>query len=486
MQSVGIRCTFWIASITVSSIFISLGALFLASCGNSNTGMGVGAAVVSISDPPSCMPPNGNFQHVYVSIRSVQANISSTADDNSPGWQELAPQLNSAPVQIDLLSKPQTGCVLAQLGNTSSLPVGNYQQIRLLLVSNNPGNNPVPASNNCGSAGWNCVVLSDGSIHTIDLSSQTNTGLKIPPGQVVGGPIDVAQGQSVDINIDFNTCASLISEGNGDFRLKPTLTAGQVSANNTGISGRVLDSTTGQPIPNGLVQVALETQTNSGIDTIFMQAATDSNGNFNFCPLPANTKFDVVAVGLNTSTGVAYNATVLEGVPAGTAIGSIPVTPENSSSAGPATIQGFVSVLTSANAPGSADVSVSAMQSIQNGALLVTIPLEIGSSPNLMVNSAATCPSGSLLDANCSQYTLVVPSSNPVVGSFSSSTSYSPPASGSVLYTISAQASVPLSGNSPDCAPPSLTINQNTSGQPLAVTAGTTTNAKEINFSGCL
>ncbi|GAC1677994.1 MAG: hypothetical protein PVS2B2_14810 [Candidatus Acidiferrum sp.] len=470
------------------AVLILTTVFILASCssGTVTPPAGLGAAAVSISDPPSCMPPNGNIQHVFVSIRSVQAHISATADDNASGWQELTPQLNAAPVQIDLLSKPSTGCALAQLGNTTSLPVGTYQQIRLLLVPNNPGSNPVPAAtSNCGGSIWNCVVLADGSIHTIDLSSQANTGLKIPPGQIVGGPITVAAGQSVDLNIDFNTCFSLIQQGNGNFRLKPTLTAGQVSANNTGITGQVVDSVTGLPIPNGAVLVALELPTSPGVDTIFMQAAADSNGKFNFCPLPASTKFDVVAIALNRTTGLAYNATVLTGVPGGTALGAIPVMPEVTALVGPATIQGFITALNGSNVAATPDVSMSALQSIESGTLLVTVPLEADSTQNIQLTSAASCPSASPLSANCSAYTLVVPASNPMVGAFSSTISYTPPAAGPILYTVTAQASVPLSGNIPECIPPLLTTNQNTNGQSLAVTAGTTSNAKEIDFSGC-
>ena len=73
------------------------------------------------------------------------------------------------------------------------------------------------------------MVMADGTMNELELSSQDNTGLKIPPGQMVGGPIQVMAGQSVDLNIDFNACASIVQEGNGKMRLKPTLTAGQVS-----------------------------------------------------------------------------------------------------------------------------------------------------------------------------------------------------------------------------------------------------------------
>lgn len=203
-------------------------AVTIISCGGGTStmqGPNMGTVTVSLSDPPSCKPPNGHFEHVYVTVRSVQAHISATAGDDAGGWQELAPQLASAPMQIDLFSKANTNCVLAQLGS-ASLPVGSYQQIRLLLVSNSPAAGaPVPSPNACAGSGFNCALLDDGTIHELLLSSQDNTGLKIPPGQILGGPIQVAAGQSVDLNIDFNACASIVRQGNGKYRLKPTLTA---------------------------------------------------------------------------------------------------------------------------------------------------------------------------------------------------------------------------------------------------------------------
>jgi hypothetical protein len=182
--------------------------------------------------------------NVYVTVRSVQAHISATAGDDAGGWQELAPQLVSVSMHIDLFSKVNANCVLAQLGS-ASLPVGSYQQIRLLLVSNSPAAGaPIPSPNACAGNGFNCVFLDDGTIHELLLSSQDNTGLKIPPGQIVGGPIQVTAGQSVDLNIDFNACASIppVPDKNGMFRLKPTLTAAQVSTNNSGLaaSGRLI------------------------------------------------------------------------------------------------------------------------------------------------------------------------------------------------------------------------------------------------------
>ena len=224
---------FWLVGLTG---FVTLAAS-LVSCGGSTTtteggSTGIASITVKLSDPPSCAFPNGNFDHVFVTIRSVQAHTSATANDNSSGWQELAPQLITQPMQIDLFALAPNACLLVTLGSNAALPAGTYQQIRLLLVANSGSSGPLPITNACAGQGFNCVVLHDGSVHQLDLSSQANTGLKIPPGQIVGGPISVGAQQDIDLNIDFNACASIVQEGNGQYRLKPVLTAGQVSTNN--------------------------------------------------------------------------------------------------------------------------------------------------------------------------------------------------------------------------------------------------------------
>jgi hypothetical protein len=478
----------WIGSLAVLLVLIAV----LVSCSRSGSGStmqmaGTGSINVSITDPPSCKFPNGDFQHVYVTIRSVRAHTSGTADDNSPGWQELAPQLNTQPMQIDLFAAGPNACLLTMLGSNTALPTGTYQQIRLLLVPNDGGSGPVPAINACGGQGFNCAILQDGSVHELQLSSQANTGLKIPPGQIEGGPITVAAGQDVDLNIDFNACASIIQQGNGKFRLKPVLTAGQVSTNNTGVSGHVVDAATMQPISGGTVLVALEQLEGSQTDVIFMQTAADSEGNFNFCPLPSPATFDVVVVAIN-GAGLSYNATVAVGVLGGTNMGTIPLTPETGSMPGPATLQGFVTA-TNASAAATIDASVSALQTITlpgGATLAVTIPAESNSVANISVDSNADCPATAPANTNCAEYTLIEPASNPSVGVFASGKiSYSALASGDVLYSVGANAFVPLSGGTADCSPPSITTNLDATGNPLKVDPGATVTPQELDFRNC-
>src|SRR6266705_4732070 len=490
----------WLRNRPISFLLVSLIVvvpLMVISCSGVNNTMqspNTGTVNVSLSDPPSCMPPTGHFTHVFITVQSVEVHTSATAGDSSAGWQELAPQLASAPQQIDLFSQANTNCVLAQLGS-ASLPVGSLQQIRLVLLSNRPAAGAAtPSPNACAGHGFNCVVLDDGSIHEIMLSSEAQTGLKIPPGQIMGGAIQVTAGQSVDLNIDFNACFSIVQEGNGVFRLKPALTAGIVSANNSGIGGQVVDSVSKKPIA-GNVMVALEQPDSTGVDRILMQTGADPQGNFRFCPLPTGT-FDIVVVALGAAN-LPYNATAVVNVPNGTNLNVIPLVAE-AGATGPAILQGFVTAKT-ATAGATVDVSLAALQSISVSSGVtrqLTIPLQntqataatpaVTSTGLISITDSKSCPMGSPTGANCAQYTLVVPASNPSVGVFAAGGfTFSAPASGDVLFSVDANASVPMSGGTPDCTPSEIVTSKDASNLPLKVTPAMTTDVARTDFTGC-
>lgn len=485
--------TFW--SPFVAALAIVVSAALLVNCGGEtsvavNSNPPTGSVSVTVSDPPKCRFPAGEFKHVYVSIRSIQAHVNSTASDGASGWQELAMGLAQQPIQVDLLGLPSNGCTLASLGSNASLPVGDYQQIRLILVANNAGaNDPKPALNACGNQGFNCVVLSDDSVHQLDLSSQANTGLKIPPGQVVGGPIRVTSGSNIDLNIDFNTCASIVSLPGNRFRLRPTLTAGQVSTTaSSAVGGQVVDSATMQPIAGASVLVALEQPDSTGVDRIIMEAMTDSNGNFSFCPVPMGM-FDVVAVGTDGSNR-SFGPTVLLNVSTGASLGKIPLVAESGMTPlGPATIQGTVTA-SSGTAPNtmgaSADVALSALQSITiPGGMTprdVTIPLQGMSNMVVATMSGMACPMGT----NCANYSLIVPANNPSVGAFASGgTMFSLPAAGDVLFKVEGRASAPMTSTT-TCSPSTVITDKDAADMPLKVTGGMTAMAKRLDFTGCM
>jgi len=198
--------------------------------------------------------------------------------------------------------------------------------------------------------------------------------------------------------------------------------------------------------------------------------------------------FDIVVVAIN-GAGIAYNAAVVVNVPGGSALGKIPLVAELGTATGPGTIQGFDTALNGATG-GVIDVSMSALASIAvpgGGMRKITLLLEGSSTALVSVQNATTCPAGSPLGANCAQYTLILPASNPEVGAFSAeNVTFTAPASGPVLYSVEADAAMPMSGGVPDCMPSSVTQTMDVSSMPLAVTAGATTTAMLINFSGCM
>lgn len=495
-------------SIFVIAIILLAAIPFLLHCGGSaSTGptptpTGTGTVTTSLSDPATCAAPNGPFAHVWVTITKVTANISSNAGPNDTGWVTLL-DLTNNPKQIDLLSLVSTTCLLTQLGSTTGLPPGNYQQIRIYLLANSPpSGSAAPSPNQCSGGAMNCVVLAGGASEQLQLSSEAQTGIKIPSGQIAGGGIQLAAGQAADINIDFNTCESIVQEGNGQFRLKPTLHAGEASTNNNAISGTVVDSTTSKPIAGALVYV--EQPDSNGIDRVIEGTRSASDGTFIFCPLPSGN-YDVVADAETTTSlmiTTTYNATVTFKVPTGSAMGNIPLVAETASvgvsttTSSPATLEGQVSTAANSGSPTSADVNLSALQSVlasgSSAPTLVTVPLlasapvppnvATASHPSVQfAGSVNTCPAGT----DCENYQLMVPASNPEAGVFSSSppTSYTVPLGAPVIYWVNAQAFTPSSGGAPDCSPPSQPATFNAANQLVVNPARAT--SLNFAFTGC-
>src|SRR5215469_819930 len=196
---------------------------------------------VRVSDPATCSGPKGAFSHIYVTITDVQISASGT----DSGWIDLTPSLSQNPQQVDLLGKANNQCFLATLGATTALQPGSYQQIRVVLASNGT----VVANNFCGSTA-NCVMMSStpNTAQPLLLSSEAKTGIKIPSGQIAGGQFVIAAGETKDLDIDFNACESIVAQGNGQFRLKPVLHAGEVTTASASINGTVVDSVTNQPL----------------------------------------------------------------------------------------------------------------------------------------------------------------------------------------------------------------------------------------------
>jgi hypothetical protein len=340
------------------------------------------------------------------------------------------------------------------------------------------------SNNKCGSDA-NCIMLTSdptNTPHTLQLSSESQTGIKIPSGQIAGGQFVVAAGDNKDLNLDFDACASIVTQGNGQYRLKPVLHGGEVAlqSSSTSISGTVIDSVTTQPIVGGTTVVAVEQKDSGGVDRVVMETVADSNGGFSFCPLPSGT-YDVVIDAVN-GAGIAYAATVITGVQPGNSLGKVPLT----AALVPGSITGAITTSTGSAAT-SADLSVSALQSItvNSSTVLVTIPLASQSLATATITT--TAGAGCAPNTDCASYTLSVPAANPSVGAFMTGTGQTPaaPAAGPANYTVDALAFVPGAAGQPNCSPSDMQTSQTSASTTLTVVSGVSVTASTLSFTGC-
>ena len=457
------------------SLALSFAVAAMVSCGGSTMSSSnptTGTVKTFLSDPPTC---SLEFHHVWVTITKVEANIS--ANSNS-GWQTLV-DLTQKPQQVDLLALNPSAtagfCGTLYLLGSNPLPPGKYQQIRLTLLANNASSGP--SSNACGSAGFNCVIPrnpdgTDGTPAELQLSSQAQTGIKITTSQMANGGLTVTAGQSTDFDIDFNTCASILQQGNGQYRFKPVLHGGEVSTTTNSISGKVVEGTgspnPGMGIPNAIVLLEQpDSSTTTPTDRVIAKGLTNADGTFIFCPLAPTSggnKFDVVVAGTTTQTIAAvttttvYNPSVVFGVPIGGATASIPLFPETGTtgglvSPGGATISGQITTQGTGSTPVAGDVQLSALQKVTSvsGNVNLTIPVLDKSStptgnvtdsqPPVYTTVTTTSANGGCATSSldCVGYSVMVPASAVAVGTWDSNTGNNvaaPSSTSQAMYTI--------------------------------------------------
>lgn len=227
-----------------------------------------GAVIVRIStasapsgDPAAFPPPLAsprtspgalpyNAQHIFVTFRGVEVHPDMVADEDSPSWQELAPELMAHPVQLDLLA-PSAAlgpsvplALLALTGDSPSLdapagaiapamvPADEYRQSRLRLLTRNPSpDDPVPESNACGTLGWNCIVFADRSARPLEFA-----GVPARSGPLGFGPASefhislehraasafrVLPDEVIQLSIEFDAASSVYFASNAAVRLVP-------------------------------------------------------------------------------------------------------------------------------------------------------------------------------------------------------------------------------------------------------------------------
>lgn len=163
------------------------------------------------------------IRHVFLTLRGVEANASAVARDESPDWQDLAPKLAAQPVQVDLFAAGGDSCEVGGF-ESAAVRADAYRQIRLRLEPNETDSTePVLEQNSCGSAGFNCIVTSDGDIRPLVLARDA-LEIQVTPEHIAGGFFRVFSEASVNLEIEFDPEASQFIPTQGVVQMVPVFT----------------------------------------------------------------------------------------------------------------------------------------------------------------------------------------------------------------------------------------------------------------------
>lgn len=352
-------------------------AVLLAACGGGggggdSTDATAGTLKVSLTDAPAC-----GFNNVYVTVSKVRVHKSGDAAEADTGWSEI---VLATPRKIDLLSL--VNGKLDDLGQTS-LPVGTYNQMRLVLVPN------------AGNVLSNSVVPTTTGVETaLATPSGVQSGIKL------NGSFEVKEGATTEIALDFDACKSIVERGNGSYGLKPV-----IRMIPTAVSGAINGYVDKTALPAGAIVSA---QVNG---VVVRSTVPDDQGYFSLAPLEAGT-YAVVVTGGSRSTDI---------------INAVPVTASVATALSTSAAPLLTSASTFGNVSGdllpiAAEGTASAYQAISNG-------------PTVEIAYRAAASDG--------KYTLPLPLAAPRYGQYSSTLpiGLTPQSTVAGKYTVSATAS---------------------------------------------
>jgi hypothetical protein len=172
----------------------------------------------------SSLASTRDAQHIFVTLRGIEAHASMTADEDSRGWEELAPDLAVHPMQVDLLALNVDSRLLGLSTSANvpaTIPADEYRQLRLRLVPLNPtADDVLPESNACGSAGWNCIVFANHYVRPLEFDGATEE-FHITPGTGTENIFRVLPNGAIHLAIEFDPASSSTFASTTGARLVP-------------------------------------------------------------------------------------------------------------------------------------------------------------------------------------------------------------------------------------------------------------------------
>jgi hypothetical protein len=192
------------------------------------------AVQVTANLAPVCADCSASQQvsHVHLAISGIELHPGAVADENSPEWQELSPELAQQPRWVDLTANSASNALAGALNVSGKIPAGTYYRLRVRLAEAYSLNREqLSATHACGSARGSCVIKANGDIHSLQtLDNQPYVRVEL------ASPVDVRAGKLNQLQIEFNAEWAMRNSSGGVMEVAPLL-RGRVVAESAASAG---------------------------------------------------------------------------------------------------------------------------------------------------------------------------------------------------------------------------------------------------------
>jgi hypothetical protein len=265
-----------------------------------------GTISLAITDAPGL-----EFDHVWITLKAVWFHTSNAAGPQEAGWLKYP---LSSPLTIDLTTL-SNGTLSSAIGNFT-LPVGDYQQIRLFLASTGDPLevSPNPPSGSSVTLKYNNEV----DLHIFGLTYQAPLYIPDPIyGIALFGNFQVTSGGTLRLAVDFDASHDTVKAVNGlnpEFILMPKLA--HFDLDNAGAIAGQIDAA-GITYGRFNFIIKAEELSSDGTYHVVRRATTiKSDGTFVLYPLPAGSSgktYDILLRGQNVDTVIIKGVPVTKG-----------------------------------------------------------------------------------------------------------------------------------------------------------------------------
>ncbi|HUI66643.1 MAG TPA: DUF4382 domain-containing protein [Nitrospirota bacterium] len=283
-------------------LVIVLAAFTLYACGGGG-GSGAtatGAATVSLTDAP------GDFEHAYITVQNIWFHTDGTAGPDDAGWQKYP---LFAPVTVDLIAL-NNGAISNPIWNNIALPVGNYQQIRLVLAGTEDA--LTASASGAGLKYNNEVRIAGDSAHYPLRIPDAHHGIRL------AGTFQITVGGMLRLAIDVDAghdVVDILRNGLTEYVLKPSLA--YCDLDDAGAIVGSIDPVSAATTTTSSHFVIKAEQVNDPLNPQYhvvkhWTSVDPSTGKFVLYPLKPGT-YDIVLRGLGYQTVIAKGVPVTSG-----------------------------------------------------------------------------------------------------------------------------------------------------------------------------